>query len=56
MTEHEHQMVRTLCARIVDEKKSAVLLELMVELEALLEKVTNHRARLSEVESEDKAN
>jgi hypothetical protein len=57
MTEHERDKVKLLCARIVDEKNPLVFRQLVIELEALLERVTNHQdARLTEVEGEDTAN
>ena len=37
MTDHERQSVTTLCARVVEEKDSAVFLELLIELETLLD-------------------
>ena len=37
MTEHEGQLLKTLCARIVEEKDPAVLVNLLVELDALLD-------------------
>ena len=37
MTEHQREMVTTLCARINDEKDPDVFMELLIELEALLE-------------------
>jgi hypothetical protein len=45
MTEHERKILLALCARIVDEKNSAVFVELLIELEALLEGMNNHHAR-----------
>lgn len=44
MTEHEREMVKTLCAQIVDEKNPAVFRQLIIELDALLEKLNDHRA------------
>ena len=40
MTEHEREMVTTLCARIGDEKDPDIFTELLVELEVLLENVS----------------
>jgi hypothetical protein len=40
MTEPEREMVTTLCALISDEKDPHVFSELLVELEALLEKIS----------------
>ena len=37
MTDHEREMVTTLCSRINDEKDPDVFTELVIELEALLE-------------------
>jgi len=38
MTDHERETLTTLCARISYEKNPAVFLELLIELEALLNK------------------
>lgn len=38
MTEHEREALTTLCARITDERNPAVFVELLIELEALLNK------------------
>jgi hypothetical protein len=38
MTDHERETLTTLCARITYEKNPAVFLELLIELEALLNK------------------
>lgn len=40
MTEHEREMVTTLCARISDEKDPDIFTELLVELEVLLENMS----------------
>ena len=45
MTEHEREMVKTLCARIADEKNPFVFRQLIIELDALLEKLNNHQAK-----------
>lgn len=45
MTEYEHQMVTSLCARIVHEEDPYVLVSFLVELNALLEKLRNHQVR-----------
>jgi len=37
MTDHERQRVTVLCARIGEERDSAVFLELLIELETLLD-------------------
>ncbi|HEV2396610.1 MAG TPA: hypothetical protein VGS27_06700 [Candidatus Sulfotelmatobacter sp.] len=37
MTEHQREMVTTLCARINDEKDPYIFTELLSELEVLLE-------------------
>lgn len=55
MTEHERQMVTTLCVRIVNEKNPAVFVNLLVELDALLDKVNNHQARRTGFEGENMA-
>ena len=39
MTEQEHQMLITLCARMGEEKDAYVLTELLSELNTLLDKV-----------------
>lgn len=39
MTEHEHEMVKTLCARVRDENDPVVFSELVIELNVLLDKV-----------------
>ena len=39
MTEHEHEMVTTLCARIRDETDITAFRELVIELNILLDKV-----------------
>lgn len=56
MTEHERQMVITLCAQISEEKNPAVFGQLLVELDGLLEKLNNHQARRSEFEIDNTAN
>jgi hypothetical protein len=45
MTEQERQMLITLCARMGEEKNAAVLTELLSELNTLLDKVEDHKAR-----------
>jgi len=42
MSEHEREMVTALCARIADEKNPVVFRQLLIELDALLEKLNNH--------------
>ena len=37
MTDNERQNVTALCARVVEERDSAVFLELLIQLEALLD-------------------
>ena len=39
MTEHENEMVKTLCARINEEKDSKAFAELVIELNLLLDRV-----------------
>jgi hypothetical protein len=39
MTEHENEIVKSLCARINEEKDSKVFAELVIELNLLLDKV-----------------
>ena len=55
MTEHERQRVTTLCARIIEEKNLAVFTQLLIELDALLEKLNNHQARRTGFEGETTA-
>lgn len=55
MTEYEHQMVKSLCARIVHEEDPYVLVSLLVELNALLEKLHYHQVRRTGFEGEDVA-
>ena len=55
MTEHERQMVTTLCARISEEMDPIVFTELLVELDALLEKLNNHQATRTGFEGENTA-
>jgi len=54
MTEHERVMVTALCARIADEKNPFVF-QLLIELDALLEKLNNHQAKRSGFEGENMA-
>jgi hypothetical protein len=42
MTEHDHQMLTKLCARISNERDPYVFTELLVQLESLLEKMSMH--------------
>jgi len=39
MTEHENEIVKTLCARINEEKDAKAFAELVIELNLLLDKV-----------------
>jgi hypothetical protein len=55
LTQHERQMVIGLCARIVDEKNPVVFSQLLIELDALLEMLNNHQAKLSGFEGENMA-
>ena len=55
MTEHEREMVTVLCARIADEKNSIAFRQLLIELDALLEKLDNHQAKRSGFEGENMA-
>jgi hypothetical protein len=56
MTEHEREMLTKLCARITDEKNPAVFEDLLIELNALLEKVNNCRGEGTEFQGENTAN
>ena len=55
MTEHERVMVIALCARIADEKNPFAFRQLLIELDALLEKLNNHHAKRSGFEGENMA-
>jgi len=55
MTEHEREMVKALCARIADEKNPFVFSQLIIEMDALLEKLNNHQAKRSGFEGENMA-
>jgi hypothetical protein len=47
MTEHERETVTVLCARIADEENPVVFRQLLIQLDALLEKLNNHQAKRS---------
>lgn len=53
MTEHEREMVTSLCARIANEKNPVVFRQLLNELDALLENTNNHKINRSGLESTD---
>ena len=53
MTEHERDPVTVLCARIADEKNPVVVRQLLIELDALLEKLNNHQAKRPGFEGEN---
>jgi hypothetical protein len=53
MTEHERQAFTKLCARISEEKNCEVFTQLLIELEALLERLNNHEAKRSGFEGEN---
>jgi len=53
MTQHERQTVTGLCARIADEKNPFVFSQLLIELDALLERLNYHQAKLSGFEGEN---
>jgi hypothetical protein len=55
MTEHERQTVKALCARTADEKNPVVFTQLIIELDALLEKLNNHQAKRTGFEGENMA-
>jgi hypothetical protein len=55
MTQHERQMVISLCARIADEKNPVVFTQLLIELDALLERLNHHQAKPSGFEGENMA-
>jgi hypothetical protein len=48
-------MVTVLCARLVEEKNPFLFKELLIELDALLEKLTNQQAKRSGFEGENMA-
>ena len=51
MIEHERQMVTALCTRIADETNPVVFSQLLIELDALLNKMNNHQATRTESQS-----
>jgi len=53
MSEHERRMVTTLCTRILDEKNPVVFTQLLIELDALLEKLNNHQIKPSGFEGDN---
>ena len=55
MTQHERQMVIGLCARIADETNPVVFSQLLIELDALLDRLNNHQAKLSGFEGDSMA-
>ena len=55
MNEHEREMLTALCARIADEKNPVVFRQLLVELDALLEKLNDHQAKRSGLEGDSMA-
>ena len=55
MTEQERQMVKALCARIVDEKDPVVFRQLLIQLNALLEKANTAQATPTGFEGENMA-
>jgi len=55
MTQHERQMVIGLCARIADEKNPVIFNHLLIELDALLERLSNHQPKLSGFEGDSTA-
>jgi hypothetical protein len=55
MTQHERQMVTGLCARIADENNPVVFSQLLIELDALLERLNNHQPKLCGFEGESMA-
>jgi hypothetical protein len=52
MTEHENEILKTLCARVSAEQDPLVFADLMTELDALLEKLATRKARCAGFESE----
>jgi hypothetical protein len=44
MTEHERQIVTSLCARIADERNPAVFTQLVMELDTLLGRLNSPQA------------
>lgn len=53
MTEHERQIVTNLCGRVSEEKNPVVFTQLIIELDALLEKLNNHQAKRTGFEGEN---
>jgi hypothetical protein len=53
MTVEERQMVTALCARIADERNPVAFRHLLIELDALLEKVTNHQEKRTGFEGQN---
>jgi len=56
MTEREREMATALCARIADEKNPVVFRQLLIRLDALLEKLNSHQARRTGFEGESMSN
>jgi hypothetical protein len=52
MNEHAHEMLTSLCTRIVDETNPVIFRQLLIELDALLEKLNNNRGKRSGFEDE----
>lgn len=55
MTEHERRMVTALCARIVDAKNPVLFTQLIIELNAMLEKLNNPQAKRTGFEGDNLA-
>lgn len=53
MTGPDRQMVRTLCVRIVDEENPVVFGQLLIELDALLEKMNHQQVGRTGFEGEN---
>ena len=56
MTEHENEILKTLCARISTEQDPILFMDLLTELDALLETLATRKARCVGFESENTAN
>ena len=52
MTEHENEILKTLCARVRDEQDPIVFTDLLTELDALLQTLATRKARCVGFESE----
>ena len=56
MTNHERQMVMALCARVAGEQNPIVFKELIIELDALLQRRNDQQANRTKPEDENLEN